>query len=87
MGSSLILVCLKRSYQSHVIRPSKIHTMAPVLYGQYFSPPTRGVLLTAAALGVKLELRIIDLSKKKQRSGEFVKVSSSSVFSGNSRKI
>lgn len=49
--------------------------MAPVLYIQDFSPPARNVLLTAAALGVDLELRTIDLFKKEQLSPEFKKVS------------
>lgn len=49
--------------------------MAPILYTQDISPPARGVLLTAAALGVELELRTIDLIKQEQKSEAFIKVS------------
>lgn len=49
--------------------------MAPVLYTQDISPPARSVLLTAAALGVELELKTIDLFKKDQLNPEYRKVS------------
>lgn len=73
MRSSLNRLWLKRRNQ--IIKPIQFHNMAPVLYTQDISPPARGVLLTAAALGVQLELRTIDLFKKEQRSEEFRKVS------------
>lgn len=54
--------------------------MAPVLYMQDVSPPARSVLLTAAALGVKLELKIIDVLKKEQLNEEFKKVGLNCIF-------
>lgn len=48
--------------------------MAPTLYTMDLSPPARGVLLTAAALGVELNQKIIDLGKKEQRSPEYIQV-------------
>lgn len=39
------------------------------------SPPVRSVYLTAAALGIELELKIIDLFKQEQKKPEFRKVS------------
>lgn len=49
--------------------------MAPVLYAMDISPPVRSVLLTAASLGVHLNVKVIDLLKKEQLDPEFKKVS------------
>lgn len=54
--------------------------MAPVLYTQDLSPPSRSVLLAAAALGVDLERRTIDLLKKDQLSPEYRKVNVVNMF-------
>lgn len=48
--------------------------MAPILYMQNFSGPVRSVLLTAAALGIKLQHKIIDLSKQEHLTDSFLKV-------------
>ncbi|KAJ3663884.1 hypothetical protein Zmor_008104 [Zophobas morio] len=48
--------------------------MAPVLYMQDFSPPVRSVLLTAEALGLKLEKKVVDLSKKEHLTDTFLKL-------------
>lgn len=47
----------------------------PVLYYVLLSPPCRSVLLTAAALGVELELKEIDLLGLEHLKPEFVEVS------------
>lgn len=49
--------------------------MAPTLYYMDLSPPSRSVLLTAAALGIELKLKNIDLFKKEQLNPEYIKVS------------
>lgn len=46
----------------------------PILYYIDLSPPSRSVLLTAAAIGVELELRVIDLLGGEHLKPEFVKV-------------
>ncbi|CAH1367302.1 glutathione S-transferase 1-like [Tenebrio molitor] len=48
--------------------------MAPILYMQNFSGPVRSVLLTAAALGIKLQHKIIDLSKQEHLTDSFLKL-------------
>lgn len=49
--------------------------MAPkLLYYIPRSSPVRAVLMTADALGVELDLELVDLLKKEQRKPEFVKV-------------
>lgn len=48
----------------------------PILYYRLFSPPCRSVILTAAALGVGLELKVVDLfGSKEHLKPEFLKVS------------
>lgn len=47
----------------------------PVLHYVLFSPPCRSVLLTAAALGIDLELKVVDMAAGENRDPEFVKVS------------
>lgn len=46
----------------------------PILYYNYLSPPARAVLLTAAAVGVDLELKEVNLVDKENLSPEFIKV-------------
>lgn len=49
-------------------------TSKPRLYYMLESPPCRTVMAVARLLGVELELKRIDLSKKEQLNEEFVKV-------------
>lgn len=49
----------------------------PVLYYVDLSPPSRSVLLTAAAIGVELELKIVNLLAGDHLTPEFLKVSPS----------
>lgn len=46
----------------------------PRLYYMLESPPCRTVMAIARLIGVELELKKIDLSKKEQLNEEFVKV-------------
>ena len=46
----------------------------PIVYVTDASPPSRAVLLAAAALGVEVDVRKIDLLKGEHRTPEFVKV-------------
>ncbi|XP_055921903.1 glutathione S-transferase 1-like [Eupeodes corollae] len=46
----------------------------PVLYYATLSPPSRAVMLTAAALGVELDLRPINLLKGEHLTPEFIKM-------------
>ena len=46
----------------------------PIVYVTDGSAPSRAVLLTAAALGVEVEVRQIDLLNGEQYTPEFVKV-------------
>lgn len=46
----------------------------PVLYYSPLSPPSNAVLLTAAELGVELELKIVNLLEKDHLKSDFVKV-------------
>lgn len=48
--------------------------MAPTLYYMDVSPPVRSVFLTAAALGIELELKHVDLAKKEQFNPDYRKV-------------
>lgn len=45
-----------------------------ILYYHIASPPARAVLLTAAAIGVELELIEVDLLTKSQLKPEYIKV-------------
>lgn len=45
-----------------------------ILYYHTASPPARAVLLTAAALGVELELKEVDLLTRSQLKPEYIKV-------------
>ena len=45
-----------------------------VLYGQEISPPCRAVLLAADAIGLDLEVRVVDLGKQEQLNDEFGKL-------------
>lgn len=64
--------------------PTKItfvsNTMAPTLYMNDFSPPVRSVFLTAKALGLELDKKMIDLAKKEHLTEEYLKVSTLSKF-------
>ncbi|ALC40878.1 CG5224 [Drosophila busckii] len=46
----------------------------PVLYYAPRSPPCRAVLLTAAALGVELDLRVVNVKAGEHKSEEFLKL-------------
>lgn len=48
--------------------------MAPKLYYIPGSSPVRAVLMTADALGVKLDLELVDLLKKEQLKSDYIKV-------------
>ncbi|RZC41136.1 GST N domain containing protein [Asbolus verrucosus] len=48
--------------------------MAPILYMQSFSAPVRSVLMTAAALGIKLQQKVVDLSKQEHLTESFLKL-------------
>lgn len=48
--------------------------MAPKLYYSELSPPSRSVLLTANALGLELDLKVINLATGEHLSPEFLKV-------------
>lgn len=50
-------------------------TSKPRLYYMLESPPCRTVMAIARLIGVELELKRVDLSKKEQLNEEFVKVS------------
>lgn len=45
----------------------------PVLYYLDLSPPSRAVLLTAATIGVELELKVVDLLAGDNLTPEFIK--------------
>lgn len=47
----------------------------PVLYIHPFSPPSRAVLLTGAAIGIKFDIKFIDLMAFEQKNPEYIKVS------------
>lgn len=46
----------------------------PILYYHILSPPSRAVLMTAAELGIELELKVINLLEFEHKSEEFIKV-------------
>lgn len=46
----------------------------PILYMHPVSPPSRAVLMTAAALGIELEQKSIDLLSFEHMKPEFIKV-------------
>lgn len=48
--------------------------MAPTLYKTDASPPARAVLLTAAALGIELDQKVIDFTKHEQMTPEYRQV-------------
>lgn len=48
--------------------------MAPILHCTDMSPPVRGVLMTARALDVDLDLREINLMEKEHLTPEYLKV-------------
>lgn len=52
-----------------------IMSAKPILYYIEVSPPVRSVLLTAAAIGVELDLRVVDLLTGEHLKQEYVKVS------------
>lgn len=63
-------------FKLHLFSPTISKMCAkPVLYYMAYSPPCRSVLLTAAALGIDLELKQIDLFGREQLDPEFIKVS------------
>uniref|UniRef100_A0A0C9RBM0 GST1_0 protein n=1 Tax=Fopius arisanus TaxID=64838 RepID=A0A0C9RBM0_9HYME len=46
----------------------------PILYSTHISPPCRAVLLTAEAIGLKLEIREINLDAREQFNEPFKKI-------------
>ncbi|KAL7735534.1 hypothetical protein ACLKA6_010564 [Drosophila palustris] len=46
----------------------------PILYYALFSPPARACILTAKIIGLELDLKAVDFSKKEHLSPEFVKL-------------
>ncbi|XP_030560546.1 glutathione S-transferase 1 [Drosophila novamexicana] len=46
----------------------------PILYYALFSPPARTCMLTAKLIGLDVELRAVDFSKKEHLSDEFIKL-------------
>lgn len=52
----------------------------PILYYHILSPPARAVLLTAAAMGIDLELKEVNLIDKENLSPEFIKVGESLLY-------
>lgn len=50
------------------------------LYMYESSLPARSVLMTAAALGIKLEKKIVDMMKGEHTTPEFLKVTFASTF-------
>lgn len=48
--------------------------MAPTLYYMGMSPPCRSVRLAAKAVGLPLDLKIIDIMKGENLTPEFVKI-------------
>lgn len=46
----------------------------PILYMHPVSPPSRAVLMTAAALGIELEQKSVDLLSFEHMKPEFIKV-------------
>lgn len=48
--------------------------MAPTLYYNKISPPCRAVMLTAKAVGLKLEFKDIDVMKGETKTPEFLKI-------------
>lgn len=60
---------------------ANVMTGKSVLYFHLVGPPCRSVLLTAAALGVDLELREIDLIKSEHLDPDFLKVRAFKKFS------
>lgn len=55
------------------------------LYMVPISPPVRSVLLTAAALGIELENKVLDIANKEHLSPEYLNVSSQSHIFRNIR--
>ena len=55
-------------------RQSQKMSNKPTLYYNVISPPCRSVLLTAAALGIELELKEINLVAGEHLTAEFIKV-------------
>lgn len=52
----------------------RVLVMPPKLYMHEVSPPSRAVLITAAALGLDLELHVVDLMKGEHKTPEYLKV-------------
>ena len=52
----------------------------PTLYYMLESPPCRTVLATARLLGIELDLKTLDLSKKEQFNPDYLKVSLESLI-------
>ncbi len=46
----------------------------PVLYGVIASPPCRAVLMTGKALGVDLEMNVVNIREGENRTPEFLEV-------------
>ncbi|KAM8711884.1 hypothetical protein ACLKA7_012398 [Drosophila subpalustris] len=46
----------------------------PILYYALFSPPARACILTAKLIGLELDLKAVDFSKKEHLSPEFLKL-------------
>lgn len=63
---------LRFEQYEHFTRTSNMSK--PVLYYTILSPPVRAVLLTAAAIGLELELREVNLLDKEHLTPEYLKV-------------
>lgn len=58
----------------------------PILYHHIFSPAVRAVLLTAAAIGIELDLKEVILSEKQHLSPEYLKVAKLNIMSNEKKK-
>lgn len=68
---SYFYICLIHLQKRNRLNMSK----KPILYMHALSPPARAVMLTAAALGIDLELKPVDLLSAEHKKPEFIKVS------------
>lgn len=55
----------------------------PILYYLPLSPPARAVALTAAALGVELDIKQVDLLGRENYKPDYLKVNRINKFSGH----
>lgn len=48
--------------------------LRPILYYTLTSPPSRSTLISAAAIGLKLDIKDVNLAKREHLTPEFLKV-------------